>query len=57
MATNARSRRLEPTYKQHAAVDDLRGVILDIEVTTGEINEGQRIVGQLTPRWRRRAWR
>ena len=44
MATNARNRRLEPTYKQHAAVDDLRGVILDIEVTTGEINEGQRIV-------------
>ena len=29
MATNARNRRLEPTYKQHAAVDDLRGVILD----------------------------
>ena len=25
MATNARNRRLEPTYKQHAAVDDLRG--------------------------------
>jgi IS5 family transposase len=47
MATNARNRRLEPTYKQHAAVDDLRGVILDIEVTTGEINEGQRIVGQV----------
>jgi hypothetical protein len=47
MATNARHRRLEPTYKQHAAVDDLRGVILDIEVTTGEINEGQRIVGQV----------
>jgi transposase len=47
MATNARNRRLEPTYKQHAAVDDLRGVILNIEVTTGEINEGQRIVGQV----------
>lgn len=47
MATNARNRRLEPTYKQHAAVDDLRGVILEIEVTTGEINEGQRIVGQV----------
>lgn len=47
MATNARNRRLEPAYKQHAAVDDLRGVILDIEVTTGEINEGQRIIGQV----------
>ncbi len=43
MATTARNRRLEPCYKQHAAVDDVRGVILDVEVTTGEINEGQLI--------------
>src|SRR5262252_4193803 len=28
MATNARNRRLEPCYKQHAAVDDKVGVIL-----------------------------
>jgi transposase len=41
MATNARNRRLEPCYKQHAVVDDVRGVIVDVEVTTGEINEGQ----------------
>jgi transposase len=41
MATSARNRRLEPAYKQHAAVDDVRGVILDVEVTTGEVNEGQ----------------
>jgi transposase len=41
MATTARNRRLEPAYKQHAAVDDERGVILDVEVTTGELNEGQ----------------
>src|SRR3984893_2641942 len=41
MATNGRNRRLEPAYKQHAAVDDLRGVIVDVEVTTGETNEGQ----------------
>jgi transposase len=40
MATTARNRRLEPAYKQHAAVDDERGVILDVEVTTGELNEG-----------------
>ena len=40
MATNARNRRLEPAYKQHTAVDDVRGVILDVEVTTGEANEG-----------------
>jgi Transposase domain (DUF772) len=41
MATNARNRRLEPAYKQHAVVDDVRGLVLDVEVTTGEINEGQ----------------
>jgi len=43
MATNARNRRLEPCYKQHAVVDDVRGVIVDVDVTTGEINEGQLI--------------
>jgi len=41
MATSARNRHLEPSYKQHAVVDDRRGVILDVEVTTGEVNEGQ----------------
>jgi hypothetical protein len=41
MATSARNRRLEPAYKQHAVVDDVRGVVLDVEVTTGEVNEGQ----------------
>jgi transposase len=46
MATNARNRRLEPSYKQHAAVDDKRGVILDVEVTTGETNEGNLIEAQ-----------
>lgn len=34
MATNARNRRLEPSYKQHTAVDDKVGVILDVAVTT-----------------------
>jgi transposase len=47
MATNARNRRLEPAYKQHTVVDDLRGVVLDVEITTGETNEGQVIVDQL----------
>jgi transposase len=41
MATSARNRRLEPAYKQHTTVDDVRGVILDVAVTTGEVNEGQ----------------
>jgi hypothetical protein len=30
MATNARNQRLEPAYKQHAAVADKVGVILDV---------------------------
>lgn len=47
MATTARNRRLEPSYKQHAVVDDVRGVVLDVEVTTGETNEGQVILERL----------
>lgn len=47
MATNARNRRLEPAFKQHAVVDDDRGVVLDIEVTTGEVNEGQVILDRI----------
>ena len=35
---------LEPAYKQHTVVDDVRGVVLDVEVTTGEVNEGQIIL-------------
>jgi transposase len=47
MATTARNRRLEPSYKQHGVVDDLNGVVLDVEVTTGEVNEGQVILDRL----------
>lgn len=47
MATSGRNRRLEPSYKQHAVVDDLCGVVLDVEVTTGEVNEGQVIADRL----------
>jgi transposase len=47
MATNGRNRRLEPAYKQHAVVDDCCGVVLDVEVTTGEMNEGQVILDRL----------
>jgi hypothetical protein len=31
IATNVRNRRLEPAYKQHAVVDEVRGVIVDVE--------------------------
>ena len=47
MATNGRNRHLEPSYKQHAVVDDVRGVILDVEVTTGQMNEGQVIIERI----------
>ncbi len=47
MATNARNRRLEPAYKQHTAVDDKVGVILDVVVTTGQTNEGDIIEPQV----------
>ena len=47
MATNARNRRLEPAYKQHTAVDDKVGVILDVEVTAGQTNEGEIIEPQV----------
>jgi hypothetical protein len=47
MATNARNRRLEPCYKQHTAVDDKVGVILDVEVTTGHTNEDEMIEPQV----------
>lgn len=46
MATSARNRRLEPAYKQHTAVDDVFGVVLDVEVTTGEANEGDHVLAQ-----------
>lgn len=39
-AASSRNRKLQPSYKQHGVVDDLRGVILDVEITSGEINEG-----------------
>lgn len=47
MATNGRNRWLEPAYKQHAVVDDGFGVVLDVEVTTGEVNEGQVVIERL----------
>lgn len=40
MATSARNQRLMPAYKQHTAVDDRMGVVLDVHVTTGQLNEG-----------------
>lgn len=47
MATSSHDFRLEPTYKQHTAVDDKAGVIVDIHVTTGESGEGREMLDQI----------
>ena len=47
MATYGRNRRLEPAYKQHTAVDDVAGVIVDVEVATGQENEGMAVASRL----------
>ncbi len=47
MATNGRNRRLQPSYKQHGVVDDQVGVVLDVGVTTGEVNEGEPFLARL----------
>jgi IS5 family transposase len=44
MVTSKKNFQLEPSYKQHTAVDDKTGVIVDIAVTTGEASEGKRLV-------------
>lgn len=34
-------------YKQHTAVDDKAGVVVDVDVTTGKVNEGTQLVAQV----------
>jgi transposase len=47
LATSCRQYHLEPTYKQHAVVDDQAGVIVDVALTTGETSEGTQLTDQL----------
>lgn len=47
MTTSCRQYRMEPSYKQHTAVDDRRGVVVDVEVTTGEVSEGKQLAVQI----------
>lgn len=47
MTTSCKSSRMEPCYKQHAAVDDTCGVIVDVDVTTGEQSEGNQLPEQI----------
>ena len=37
----------EPSYKHHAVVDDARGVVLDVEVTEGTLNEREMLASHL----------
>ena len=43
MSTSNRQERLQPSYKQHTTVDDKAGVVVDVELTTGEVSEGKRL--------------
>lgn len=47
MSTSCKQYHLEPTYKQHTAVEDKSGVIVDVSVTTGQANEGKQLLEQV----------
>lgn len=47
LTTSSRNSRMEPSFKQHTAVDDNSGVILDVKTTTGQINEGKQLLEQI----------
>jgi len=47
LATSSHNRKLEPCFKDHTAVDDRAGVILDVAVTTGEASEGEQLMAQI----------
>lgn len=47
LTTSCKTFRMEPCFKQHAAVDDGCGVIVDVDVTTGEQSEGSQLVEQI----------
>ncbi len=47
LTTTCRSCRMEPSYKQHTAVDDKAGVVVDVAVTTGEQSEGEQLLDQV----------
>lgn len=47
MTTGRRDQRLERSFKQHTAVDDRADVVVDVLLTTGRVNEGLQLLGQL----------
>jgi transposase len=46
-ATSSRKNGSEPSYKQHTAIDDSHGVIVDVLPTRGDVNEGNELVAQI----------
>jgi transposase len=47
LTTSRHNYRMEPSYKQHTAVDDQAGVVVDVEATTGEASEGRQLPDQI----------
>lgn len=47
LSRSSRRDRFQPNYKQHTAVDDRAGVIVDVEVTTGKVSESGMLVEQV----------
>ena len=47
LTTSNHNSRMEPFFKQHTAVDDRYGVVLDVETTTGEASEGKELLKQI----------
>jgi transposase len=47
LTTSCKQYRMEPCYKQHTAVDDRAGVVVDVELTTGEASEGRQLLDQV----------
>ncbi len=47
MTTSSHNCRMEPYYKQHGAVDDRCGVVVDVDITTGQQSEGSQLPDQI----------
>ena len=47
LTTSSHDRRMEFCYKQHTAVDDRAGVLVDVSVTTGAVSEGAQLLEQI----------
>jgi transposase len=47
LSTSCKQQRMEPCFKQHTAVDGESGVVVDVEVTTGEASEGKQLLEQI----------